>query len=145
MRLEQIGDALKKRIRERGLSIDDLALEEGIVQMLTFYQEVRVNGCRLEAEGDMLLYQWGRKRLDYEPVFVVDITRQLKPSNVDEPCQLSLRFCFATEDLDAMGEGNEWCGEPADLDAFKRFIDESEAFEEARQLEPAAVELMFDA
>ena len=143
MRLEEIDGVFKRRLREQGLKVDELELEDGIMSMLLFYQQVRIDGCPLEDDGDMLLYQWGPRSLDDERVFVVDITRQLLPRRAGEPFQLSLTFSFEADDPDAMGAGNEWCSAPAELDEFKRFIDESEAFEEARQLEAAAVDLTF--
>lgn len=143
MKLQEIDDAFQRSIRDRGFKVDELGLEDGITSMLLFYQQVRVDDCPLEDDGDMLLYQWGPSRLDGDEVFIVDITRQLIPRRAEEPYQLSLTFSFDADEIEALGKGNEWCGAPMELDDFKRFIDESEAYEEARVLDPTAVELAF--
>jgi hypothetical protein len=48
--------------------------------MLELYSDVRADGCDLEQDGDMLLYQWGTYAWDLErakPELEVDFARQL--------------------------------------------------------------------
>lgn len=108
--------------------------------MLGFYEEERVEGCALEEDGDMLLFQWGTYAWNGPERFEVDLTRQviwddrgwlsraLTGFKCDDPAiwQLSLTFQFPpAAGLSALGSGTQWCHAPALLDAFGRLVRES--------------------
>jgi hypothetical protein len=105
---------------------------EGIVAcMLDFYRDERVADCRIEDDGDMLLYQWGTYDWGQGRWFDLNITRQFIPAGGDDDqgiFQLSLSMKYTpTPDLDALGSGNRWCGSPGELSEFSDFVKSSAA------------------
>lgn len=110
---------------------------------LDFYTQVRCEGCDLEEDGDMLLYQWGYSKVKNS--FYLDITRQfiLKGSRDDDGMS---QLCFTlhfpvTEKLSAVDSSNHWCSSPAELEEFERFILDSEAYSEVKDLTTKNTEL----
>lgn len=68
----------------RGSMIENLSASEAVDMMAAFYREVRADDCDLDADGDMLLFEWGvYEGLDGE-TFMYDITRQLVPEPVGD-------------------------------------------------------------
>ena len=51
--------------------------------MLAFYASERCDGCVLEEDGDMLLFQWGTYNWGDSTHFELNITRQLMPGGED--------------------------------------------------------------
>jgi hypothetical protein len=100
--------------------------------MVEFYRDHRAEHCRLEEDGDMLLYQWGTYGYGQPETFQVDLTRQfIQGVGGDDPemSQLSLTVhCEPTAALRALGNGNQWCHRPDDLVQFEEFIRENQAF-----------------
>jgi hypothetical protein len=97
---------------------------EGIQLMLNFYRTVRAEGCDMEQDGDMLLFQYGTYERQGKKQFELDITRQLiLDGGEDEDIwQLSLRFEFvATPGLETIGNGDQWCASLSHVDEFERF------------------------
>ena len=43
----------------RAARINQLSAADAIELMAAFYREVRADDCTLDADGDMLLFQWG--------------------------------------------------------------------------------------
>lgn len=77
MRPNQAKEKLEERIKQAGTPTSDLTLPQGIQLMLDFYRDVRTQGCDLDDDGDMLLFQWGTYDWDGTgPTFQCDITRQ---------------------------------------------------------------------
>jgi hypothetical protein len=104
-----------------GKQLSGLRPGDGIRLMLDFYRTVRAEGCDMEQDGDMLLFQYGTD----EQRFGLDVTRQfiLEGAEDEEFRQLSLRFEFiASPDLAAIGCGDRWCASPSDVDDFERFV-----------------------
>jgi len=108
--------------------------------MLRFYEEERVDGCALEEDGDMLLFQWGTYAWSGTERFELDLTRQiiwddrgwisraLTGFKCDDPAiwQLSLTYQFPPIDLlRGLGRGTHWCRTPAMLAAFRLLLRES--------------------
>jgi hypothetical protein len=97
----------------------------GIERMLAFYKEVRADDVDLDADGDMLLFQWGTYDWGSGEMFEVDITRQLiRGSGEDDDIwQLHLTYRFPpAEPLRAIGKGNRWCARPDDAASFQQFM-----------------------
>jgi hypothetical protein len=97
----------------------------GFARMMRFYRDIRADDVRLEADGDMLLFQWGTYDWGRGPHFEVDLTRQLirDKGEDDDIWQLHLTYRFRPSDvLRALGEGNRWCSLPTDLPAFEDFV-----------------------
>jgi Family of unknown function (DUF6022) len=75
----QAGDAeleLRRRVSRDG-GVRDLTPETAIEAMVAFYRDVRAEDCDLEADGDMLLAQWGMSKDGHGERFVFEIIRQL--------------------------------------------------------------------
>ena len=132
-----------------------LTASEGVEAMLAFYASERCDGCVLEEDGDMLLFQWGTYTWGDSTHFELNVTRQLmsgsggggdEDEDDDEGIlQLSLTFRFLpTAELQALGSGNEWCGAPSGLPAFRAYIDACPAFERVGHLVPSEVALNLD-
>ncbi len=109
--------------------------------MLAFYAEERVEGCSLDEDGDMLLYQWGTNDWGEGEAFEFNITRQFINAK-DEVSQLSLTYRFAvSKGTRAVGAGIKWCESPDELEKFRRFVSDSKAYKLATALVPTAVTL----
>jgi hypothetical protein len=99
---------------------------EGSAGLLEFYANVRVADVDLDADGDMLLFQWGTYDWGDGPMFEFDVTRQLIGSGGedDDIWQLHVTYRFApSEALRSLGKGNRWCARPDQLAEFRRFIE----------------------
>lgn len=121
-------------LAEGGLALERLTVAQGLAAMLAFYRTQRADDCPADADGDMLLYQWGMSRGDDGDFFVLDMTRQfiLGGDSEDENIwQLSLTFKFEpTDALRAILSGNKWCPKPRPqaVDYFEGFVRESDAY-----------------
>jgi hypothetical protein len=112
---------LESAIAAAGKQLSGLRPGDGIRLMLDFYRTVGAEGCDMERDGDMLLFQYGT----HEQRFELDVTRQfiLEGAEDEDFRQLSLRFEFmASPDLEAIGSGDRWCASLSDVDDFERFI-----------------------
>jgi len=116
----------------------------GFAQMFAFYQSVSPEGCN-EADGDMLLFQWGTYDWGSGAQFELNITRQFIEQELqddDAISQLSLTFRFApTPERKILGEGNRWCGGPTELQEFRAFTFSSPAFTTVAEQQAVAVEI----
>lgn len=123
---------LGRLVAERHLELEALTPRQGMAVSLGFYQTVRARGCDLEADADMLLFQWGTHDWGEGEHFEVSVVRQfLVPQGEEDPdiLQLSLTFRFpATDLLRGFGSGNRWCDSPSRLDEMRTFIEASPAF-----------------
>ena len=124
----------ERRIKQSGAPMGSLTPAQGIRLMLDFYHDVRADGCELDNDGDMLLFQWGTYNFGGEPSFQFDITRQLYLGELEGEggdsamSQLSFTFHFApSAQLDAMKAGNHWCRTLDKLIDFEAFITGSDA------------------
>ena len=139
--------AFEQRLALGGRPTSALTASEGVEAMLAFYAAERCDGCELEEDGDMLLFQWGSYNWGDSTHFELNITRQLMPGGGDEDgdegiLQLSLTFRFLpAAELQALGSGNEWCDTPSDLPAFRAHIDACPAFERVGGQVPSEVAL----
>jgi hypothetical protein len=52
-------DEFNNCVSQRGASLKQLSASNAIILMADFYRQVRAEDCELEADGDMLLFQWG--------------------------------------------------------------------------------------
>jgi hypothetical protein len=104
-----------------------LTPRQGAAAALDFYEARRATGCDVEADGDMLLFQWGTYDWGEGEHFEVDFTRQFAtPQGDDDPDlrQLSLTFRFpATDLLRGLGAGDRWCHSPSGLAGMRAFVE----------------------
>ena len=137
-----------KFIRKSGAKLAALTPAEGIQLMLDFYRNVRAKGCPFDADGDMLLYQWGvYDDFDGGKSLHFDITRQfIQPGRDgdDAMSQLSLTFFFrpATK-YRALKDGNKWCSSPDDLEKFRRFIQRTPPYRKVAELKASDVKIQY--
>jgi hypothetical protein len=118
-------------IQGTGHELSALLPAEGIRLMLEFYAKERADGCAIDEDGDMLLYQWGTYDWGKGEFFEFNITRQfMDAAGEDEDIrQLSLTFKFKpSEALRKLTDGNRWCAAPDEVDEFRTFIEASDAF-----------------
>jgi len=134
-----------KRLEAAGQSLDGLTLAVGVEAMLAYYAEERADGCPLDEDGDMLLFQWGTHDWGDGLAFEVNITRQLIVADDEEtePQQLRLTFRFEPAAGAAAGESNRWCESPDGLPEFRRFVVRSAALKAVGEKSPDSVELRY--
>jgi hypothetical protein len=112
-------------LSRRGSPPISLTPKKGVDAMLEFYRSIRADGCNMEEDGDMLLYQWGVYETSAGERFTYNITRQfILESGEDENFwQLGLTFAFPpTGELSALGCGDRWCTSLDELAGFEAFI-----------------------
>ena len=145
MRPSQSQAEFLARIGKAGLTLNALKTEAAVGLMASFYKDQRAEGCRLEQQGDMLLYQWGTYSFGPPETFQLDLTRQfVEEAGEEDPpmSQLSLTVHYLpTPELRALGTGNRWCEHPDLLPDFERFIQTSEAYRQSGARAPARVTL----
>ena len=118
----------------------------GIALMIDFYVAERAEGCDLQLDGDMLLYQWGCYDWGDGEFFDFNITRQFisEAGDDDDIRQLRLTFKYEpTTDMRKAKDGNHWCKLPKDAAAFRKFVDSSQAMKAIAEAEPISVSLEF--
>lgn len=135
---------LEKRIELASTPMSELTLAQGIRLMVDFYRDVRADNCKLDEDGDMLLFQWGGG----QGAFECDITRQFivahSEDEDDDPAmsQLSFTFHFApSPQFAAIKSGNRWCYAPDGLADFEAFINTSDVFRAVQTARTAKVTL----
>jgi hypothetical protein len=133
-----------KRLEEAGQSLDALTPTIGVEAMLAYYAEERADGCPLEEDGDMLLFQWGTHDWGKGAAFEVSIVRQLiAADDEEEPRQLDLCFRFDPAIGASAGDGSRWCEAPDQLSGFRRFVTRSAALKAVGHLTPRSVALRY--
>jgi len=131
-------------IEAHGQMLAWLTPADGVDLMLAFYQVERADGCKLDQDGDMLLFQWGCCDWGEGASFELNSTRQFieRDGEDEEIRQLHLTFKFKpTESLRKLGEGNRWCHSPKDLEGFRSFLDAAPALTSVARAKPAEVVL----
>lgn len=128
----------------RGIALSSSKPRDGLAQMLAFYESVRADGCA-GPDGDMLLFQWGTYDWGEGRRFELNLTRQFIEQELegdDAISQLSLTYKFdATPERDALGEGNRWCHDLAELAAFRVFVLASPPYATLADSPPVSVEV----
>ena len=149
MRANSSKAALESMLVHSGTDLQQLSVKDGFSMMLDFYRHQRAADCLIEADGDMLLFEWGAYDWGSGEVFSMKLTRQLidESDGEDEHIwQLSLAFRFPpTARLRNLGSGNQWCPCPDAqvVQAFVDFVHQSDAFQYTSLLQPAEVELTY--
>src|ERR1051325_472686 len=141
---EQALSTFETYLSQRSLRRTTLAPDVGIEAMLAFYRTERADGCLLERDDDMLLYQWGAYDWGKGESFELDVTRQLIVGSGEDNdiWQLSLTFKFpVTAKLRAIRAGNKGCANLEELAAFEKFIYSSESYQAVSAIAPQIVEL----
>jgi len=92
MKVENVAAELERHFARRGEVEAALTPSTAVASMFAFYRDVRADGCDLEQEGDMLLFQWGTYDWGHGLRFEFDVTRQciLGDGDDDDITQLHL-------------------------------------------------------
>jgi hypothetical protein len=144
MKVASAKKRLLQLIKAKEPQLSSLFPADGIALMLAFYQDERADGCEIDEDGDMLLYQWGCYDWGQGESFEFNITRQfMDAAGEDEEIrQLSLTFKFKPSDsLRKLADGNRWCHVPDEIREFRSFIESSAAYKAVAKAKPAAVTL----
>lgn len=141
MKPEQAKNELTNRVAQ----LEANTVEQLIDAMIVFYRDQRIDGLDLDADGDMLLFQWGTYDWGEGESFELDIARQFLDPEEDEPLQLHILMKFPpTEATKAFEDGNKWCDSPIDIASFNEFIHPCGAYLAMRSAVPASVEIDFE-
>lgn len=118
---------------QQGVNIDVLRLESTIDAFFRFYEAERAEGCVLDADGDMLLFEWGTVDWGEGEHFELSLARQLIFGEDDDKIwQLKLTYAFPpTDGFRALGDGNRWCAAPDALADFRAAVAGSDAYRTA--------------
>ena len=114
--------------------------------MLAFYRQVRATNCPLDADGDMILFQWGVSDSGEGEIYRYNITRQfIAPGNEDDDgmSQLSLTVHYAATDALRALKGNQWCTSPEQADKLAQFINGHEVSAAVSSLTPLRTTLVW--
>jgi hypothetical protein len=115
--------------------------------MIGFYTEIRAEGCDVDEDADMLLFQWGVYDWGDGEFFEYDLTRQfiIQKGSEDSVWQLSLTLKFiADKDLRKIETGDQWCSKPDEVSKFREFINEHRSTKALINLEPINVTLSYE-
>jgi hypothetical protein len=124
---------LEQRLVGHAARLADIDSRRAVAAMLDFYLSERADDADIDADGDMLLFQWGTYGFHgAEPMFQYDITRQFISAEDDDDdgsiWQLSLCLHFdLDENLLAIESGNHWCHNPDGVSDLLEFISTSAA------------------
>jgi hypothetical protein len=145
MKSNEVKAAFEEVIEALSPDINRLLPEDGIRGLVKFYQMERIDGCDMENDGDMLLFQWGIYNFTGKNEFQINITRQLLLLEEDEPYQLSLTFYYdVNDDNSTIKAGNFWCNNVKDISGFLRMIDKNSTYQVLKDKKAAKVEMTYD-
>jgi hypothetical protein len=131
MKVKNAATELERHFAQRGEVESALTPAAAVASMIAFYRDVRAEECDLEADGDMLLFQWGTYDWGHGPRFEFDITRQfiVGGGDDDDIRQLHVTFRFKLDDsLRSIAAGDRWCRTPEELADFSSFIEGHPAY-----------------
>jgi hypothetical protein len=148
MKPKEAKEEFERFVAEAGAVVSEFKPIDAVRLMLDFYQQERAEGCDLQADGDMLLFQWGVHEWGKQGRwFEFNLTRQLMDDEEQEEentAQLSLTCYFPpTPALNSIKPGSKWCGMPDELAGFEYFVVKSPAFLAVGKLDPENVALTF--
>lgn len=127
------------------VDLGSLDASQAVDLMLRFYTDTRAQGIEIDADGDMLLHEWGVVDWGDGPSFEFSLVRQFI-SDVDGMSQLHLELHFAPSEISAaLDEGSLWCGSPGDIQAFREDIQSGDAFQVLANAEPDRIEVYWEA
>lgn len=107
--------------------IETRSIRSLLQSVFAFYRHESVSGLA-EAEGDMLLFQFGIYDWGSGPFFEVNMTRQFVELERDDDenvySQFSLTCYYAPDDkLAAFGPETRWCSDVSELDGFAAWVE----------------------
>jgi hypothetical protein len=139
--------SFKSFLKRRRVTLRAASPRVAAEAMLAFFRDVQATDCDPDADGDMLLFQWGTYDCGHGRFFECDITRQFITADGedDEIWQLSFTIKFRpTDQLSALGSGNRWCHSRDDLAEFTAFVLGSPAFHAVADSQDGKPELDYE-
>ena len=126
-------DACRAFFIQQGVNIDVLRFESTIAAFFDFYRDEQAEGCALDDDGDMLLFEWGTVDWGEGEHFELSLARQLIFGPGDGKIwQLKLTYAFEpTGPFRALGDGNRWCAAPEDLGDYRNAVLDSDPYRTA--------------
>ncbi len=148
MKTKEAKEEFERFVDEAGAVVSEFKPIDAVRLMLDFYQQERAEGCDLQADGDMLLFQWGVHEWGQQGrYFEFNLTRQLidgEGQDGENMTQLSLTCYFPpAPELEALKPGSKWCASPDELAGFEYFVVKSPAFLAVGKTQPENVALTF--
>lgn len=135
-------------LKQQRLAPSELTVPQLVERTLSFYQSIRATGLAMDAQSDMLLFQWGVFDWGHGERFEFDLTRQFISSGTFGDDAISQLHCTAyfpaTPELRAIPVANRWCRSAADVESFSAFIRDSAAYRAVSSLKPAQVSLHWE-
>ena len=136
-------DAFRKHLKKHNKKPGDLNIATLVAEALSFYELKKCSGLSVDAESDMLLYQWGTHDWGNGKHFEFNLTRQFTASDAegdDAISQLSITALFTpTEELSALESGNQWCENVDELGPFRGYIESSSPYTVLSSAKPEAL------
>jgi hypothetical protein len=140
--------AFRKLLKKKHIDLASTTPRDGLDLMIAFYCDERVKGVDLEADGDMLLCEWGSRSWNSGD-YSVDFCRQvIQPGKEDDDAiwQLRVVYRFAGEaSLKGVDDGRvDWLGRPADAEAWRNRVVEAEGFASVAERTPSEVQVSWE-
>jgi hypothetical protein len=147
LEFEHVSDAFQDQLIRRRADPGAMEFARAFAEMVSFYRQVRVQGCSPAGDSDALLYSWGiHDRGDGEQ-FELAIARRMIRDGADQvPDARQLRFAFRfppDDALRALGHLQVGCIAPAGLDAFIEGVQATPAYVALHARQPSAARLDF--
>ena len=147
MKTREALNRFETRLENQGLDLGSSVPSAGLMALVAFYREVRAEDVELMADGDMLVFQWGTYDRGQGAQFELNLTRQLMyvADEEDDVFKLSLTYGYPPSDeLGALGNREQWCFHPDELDDLVAIIEASEPYTRLKAEPAQAVELTFE-
>ena len=117
------------------------SLSETFAWIAEQYRNVRLPETDLDADGDLLLYQWGVMDWGDGLFAIIDLTRQIQvaaasPSGDPSAWQIGCRFRFPPPLLNRIKNGSCWCPHPRELTDFYVRLEQSDPWLRLSQATP---------
>jgi hypothetical protein len=150
MKPAEAKEEFEQFVEEAGTAVAVFKPIDAVRLMLDFYREARAEDCELEADGDMLLFQWGTFEWGKQGrFFEFNLSRQFTDESGEDGenvTQLSLTCYFSpTPELEALKTGSKWCATPDELAGFEYYIGKTPAYKAVGKLPPENVALTYGA
>lgn len=135
-----------KVLTEASTALKEQNISELFSYFIRLYVSERISQTDIDADGDMLLYQWEINNRYVE----LDLTRQIMldladPDDAaDSMVQLSVRCRFKPAQILPPDAGNEWCSNPSEVDNFTAMITGSQSFKSAMQSALVKISIILD-
>lgn len=105
------------------------------------YRLQRLPGTDLDADGDLLLYEWGVMDWGDGLFAIIDLTRQIQvaaPTTWGDPSvwRIGCRFRYPPPLLNRIKNGHVWCLHPRDVIAFRAQLERSDPWLRLSQAAP---------